>query len=136
MDSSDLRYNKNIELLQEKAKSSKSGFYQIDPTTHLTTGIFKLNDDGSYEPRSLTRVMGQYDKDGNFHHYKRDKENFEDFKDRFMTTAIADNHNLLMSYIPRNLTADEVAELAHSAYKKGKDTSYRLGDNEIYLENR
>ena len=136
MNPSDPQYNKNIELLQEKAKSSKSGFYQIDPTTGLTTGIYKLKNDGSIEPRSLTRVMGQYDKDGNFEQYTRDTENFEDFKDRFMTTAIADNHNLLMSYIPRNLTADEVAELAHSAYKKGKDTSYRLGDNELYLENR
>jgi hypothetical protein len=136
MNPSDPQYNKNIELLQEKAKSSKSGFYQIDPTTGLTTGIYKLKNDGSIEPRSLTRVMGQYDKDGNFEQYTRDTENFEDFKDRFMTTAIADNHNLLMSYIPRNLTADEVVELAHSAYKKGKDTSYRLGDNEIYLENR
>ena len=136
MNPSDPQYNKNIELLQEKAKSSKSGFYQIDPTTGLTTGIYKLKNDGSIEPRSLTRVMGQYDKDGNFEQYTRDTENFKDFKDRFMTTAIADNHNLLMSYIPRNLTADEVAELAHSAYKKGKDTSYRLGDNELYLENR
>lgn len=136
MPPSDPRYNKNIELLQEKAKSSKSGFYQIDPNTGLTTGIYKLKDDGSIEPRSLTRVMGQYDEHGNFHQYTRDTENFEDFKDRFMTTAIADNHNLLMSYIPRNLTADEVDELAHSAYKKGKDTSYRLGNNEIYLENR